>query len=239
MRDTDLPPRPRRVLDYSPISYIFVSTFIACLSLYLVEQVLAVDYAVKTVAKILIFIAIPLFYAKFFGNSLTQQASRTVPRQRGYWSGLMLGGAAFLIILVTFYFTRNLLDLQGIVNELQDKSKITPANFLLVGLYITLVNSFLEEYFFRGFVFLSLYRHGKGRVAYIYSASLFAVYHLAIFKTWFSGPLMILALLSLVMVGFVFNWLTARSGSFINSWITHIVADSAIILIGLRLFGIL
>ena len=220
--------------------YIFISTLIACLSLYFIEQVLAVDYAVKTLAKVVLFLAIPFVYHKLFKRvDLAESVRPIVPRQRDYWSGLMLGGVAFLIILASFHFTRDIIDVQAIVNELQDKSKITPTNFLMVGLYITLGNSFLEEYFFRGFVFLSLYQQGKVRAAYIYSASLFAVYHLAIFKTWFRGPLMLLALLGLVTVGIVFNWLTARSGSFINSWITHIVADSAIILIGLRLFGIL
>lgn len=217
-----------------------MSTLIACSSLYFIEQVLAVDYVAKTVAKVVLFLAIPFFYRKsFIRGDLAKSTNPIVPSQRDYKSGLMLGGLAFLIILTTFYFTRNLLDLQGIISELEGKSKITPTNFLLVGLYITFGNSFLEEYFFRGFVFFTLYQQGKVRAAYMYSASLFAVYHLAIFKTWFSGPLMLLALFGLVTVGFVFNWLTSRSGSYVNSWVTHIIADSAIILIGLRLFGIL
>ena len=110
---------------------------------------------------------------------------------------------------------------------------------MLVGIYITLGNSFLEEFFFRGFIFLNLYNQGYKKIAYIYSSLLFGVYHIAIFKTWFSPLLTVLALLGLVIAGIVFNWIDTKSENFINSWIVHILADSAIIIIGMGMFGII
>jgi membrane protease YdiL (CAAX protease family) len=102
-----------------------------------------------------------------------------------------------------------------------------------------LINSFLEEFFFRGFVFLNVYETGNKGWAYLFSALLFALYHIAIFATWFNIPLMLLALFGLMVIGFVFNYLDTLSNNFLNSYLVHIFANLAIVLIGLALFGIL
>ena len=197
--------------------YIVISSLLACCLLYYVEQVLAVDYVVKTLCKIALFVAIPYCYRHFMEQQ--DGAEKKKPAAGSLKSGLFFGMAAFAIISVAYGLFQNALDLPAIAQELQQKSKITPANFLLVGSYITLGNSLLEELFFRGFIFLSLYKLGRKRWAYCYSSLLFAVYHIAIFRTWFTPGLMVLALLSLVAVGFIFNWLNAKSGNWLNSWL--------------------
>ncbi len=186
-------------------------------------------------SKVLLFTLVPWYYYHF--TSAIRAGRR---KDKGSVKvGVLFGVIAFAVILLTYYFAQDMLDLQGIVQELTGKSGITPANFLLVGLYITFGNSFLEEFFFRGFVFLSLYRRGKKVAAYLFSAGLFGLYHIAIFQTWFNPWLIGLALFGLVGVGLVFNWLNTKPGGFLNSWVTHILADIAIILIGMRLFGMI
>ncbi|TAH63854.1 MAG: CPBP family intramembrane metalloprotease, partial [Gottschalkiaceae bacterium] len=103
----------------------------------------------------------------------------------------------------------------------------------------TFINSFLEEFFFRGFIFLNLYKLGFKKGAYIFSSILFSLYHIGIFKNWFNPLLIILAVSGLISVGFIFNYIDTKSKSFINSWIVHILADAAIMLIGLRMFNML
>lgn len=220
--------------------YIIVSSLIACILLYFVEQVLVVSYLVKTVLKIMFFIIIPFIYMKFIKIQSPSNAEKYKNTDKYHLKmGFLFGSLSFLIILITYYLLRNVVDLQSISYELQNKSKITASSFIFVGLYITLGNSFLEEYFFRGFVFLNLYEHKSKKFAYIYSSLLFGLYHIAIFKTWFSIELIGLALIGLITVGFIFNWLDTKSRNFFNSWIVHVLADSAIILIGLRMFGII
>jgi len=198
-----------------------------------------VDYAVKTASKVLFFTLIPWYYYRFISHTNPTVTAGQGRKGSSMKAGLLFGVVSFAVILVTYYFTSDLLDLQGIVQELRDKSGITRANFLLVGLYITFGNSFLEEFFFRGFVFLALYKQGKKLAAYLFSAALFGLYHIAIFQTWFNPWLIVLALFGLGSVGLIFNWLNTRPGGFLNSWLTHALADSAIILIGLRLFGMI
>lgn len=219
--------------------YIILSSLIACILLYFVEQVLVVSYVVKTIIKILFFILTPYIYMKIIKR---QQVSKAINYknidEHHLKMGFLFGILSFFIILITYYVLGNIINLHSISEDLQSKSKITASNFIFVGLYITLGNSFLEEYFFRGFIFLNLYELKSKKCAYIYSSLLFGLYHIGIFKAWFNIQLVGLALIGLISIGFIFNWLDTKSKNFINSWIVHILADSAIILIGLKMFGI-
>jgi membrane protease YdiL (CAAX protease family) len=220
--------------------YIIFSSLLACILLYFIEQVLVVSYVIKTLIKVLFFILIPYIYLK---NIKKQQLSKSISYKsidkHHLKMGFLFGILSFVIILIAYYILRNFIDLQGISEELQQKSNITASSFIFVGLYITLGNSFLEEYFFRGFIFLNLYELKSKRFAYIYSSLLFGLYHIGIFKTWFNIQLVGIALLGLICIGFVFCWLDTKSKNFINSWIVHILADSAIIIIGLKMFGMI
>jgi membrane protease YdiL (CAAX protease family) len=117
--------------------------------------------------------------------------------------GLLFGISSFLIMIATYFLVGHYINFDSIVAELETKSKITPTNFIFVGAYITLGNSFLEEFFFRGFIFLGLYELKSKKLSYIYSSVLFGMYHIAIFKTWFNFGLIVLALFGLIAV-FIF-----------------------------------
>ena len=219
--------------------YIITSSLITCIILYFVEQVLGVNYAVKTLSKVVLFILIPYLYIKIVKKStLREELNFRKLDKKHLKLGFLFGISSFLIILAAYFLVGQYINFDSIASELQSKSKITPANFIFVGLYITFGNSFLEEFFFRGFIFLSLYELKSKRLAYVYSSVLFGLYHIAIFKTWFNVGLIGLSLFGLIAVGFIFNWLDTKSENFINSWIVHILADSAIILIGCRMFNI-
>lgn len=86
---------------------------------------------------------------------------------------------------------------------------------------------------------MNLYELKFKKTAYVYSSLLFALYHIAIFKSWFNIWLILLALTGLISVGFIFNFIDTKSNNFINSWIVHILADMAIMLIGMKMFGII
>lgn len=217
--------------------FIIISSIIACIMLYFIEQVLVMSYLVKTLSKIILFISIPYFYAYFINKMPISKRINT--NKKELYIGAILGFLCFLIIIIAYFVLKDAIDLNAIANELQTKSKVNPNNFIFVALYITFINSFLEEFFFRGFVFLNLFEMGYKKLAYIFSSALFALYHIGIFKNWFNPWLIALAIFGLVSVGFIFNYIDTKSKSFINSWIVHILADAAIMLIGMRMFGII
>jgi membrane protease YdiL (CAAX protease family) len=219
--------------------YVVISSLISCICLYFIEQGIGVNYAVKTLAKLLLFTIVPYVYIKLIKKSdISTELNLKQFDKKRLKLGFLFGLSSFIIVLAGYFLFKGAIDLNSIANDLQEKN-ITPANFILIGLYITLGNSFLEEFFFRGFIFLNLYNMKKEKLAYIYSSVLFGLYHIAIFKTWFNLSIILLCLLGLITVGFLFNWLNTKSQNFINSWLVHIFADSAIILIGLKMFNII
>ncbi len=221
-------------------TYIIVTSLVAFIILYLVEQVFVVDYITKTIAKLILFTGIPYIYLKFVEKSSVKDGLTLKKVQISTVKlGLILGTLSFVVIIAAYFMLMEYIDFNVIVQELQSKSKVTPSNFIFVGLYITFGNSFLEEFFFRGFIFLNLFNQGSKKLAYIYSSVLFGVYHIAIFKTWFNPLLIGLALLGLISVGIIFNWIDTKTENFINSWLVHILADSAIIIIGMKMFNMI
>ena len=64
-------------------------------------------------------------------------------------------------------------------------------------------------------------------------------YHTAMMIGWFSISLFILLLLSLIIAGFIFNYLNERNNNIYSSWMVHMFANFAINTIGFILFGIL
>jgi hypothetical protein len=58
-----------------------------------------------------------------------------------------------------------------------------------------------------------------------------------IIRNWFEWWIFILVTIFLALVGVLFNWMYRKTNTILASLITHILADIAIILIGLHLFG--
>ncbi|MDF2673273.1 MAG: hypothetical protein K0R09_1538 [Clostridiales bacterium] len=221
------------------VPYILISSLLACAALYYMEQEIGVSYPIKTGVKLLVFLIIPVIYFAFTKdkNIYISPTSRS-NEKRSLFIGLFSGLLFFVILIGVYYLLQSFIDFEPIISDLQTKLNVTPLNFIFVGIYITLGNSFIEEFFFRGFVFLGIYKSGRTVAAYLFSSLLFALYHIMIIRSWFTLPLFLLAVFGLFMVGILFNWMDTKSRNFLNSWIAHILADVAIILIGLKMFGI-
>lgn len=219
--------------------YIIITSVVSCFILYLIEQVIKSDYIIKTAFKIILFLVIPYYYLKIKKRSYYNEANGKIDDNKNIKLGFLFGAAAFLILIITYISLSKVINFNIILNELHQKSKVNASNFVFVGLYITFINSLLEEYFFRGFIFLNLYKSNHKKLSYLYSSFLFGLYHISIFKTWFNLYLIILALAGLVLTGLILSWLDTKTESLLNSWTAHIMADSAIILIGMKMFNLI
>jgi len=116
------------------------------------------------------------------------------------------------------------------IDEFKNKYQLTGFKFIAASVYLVVVNAFLEEYFFRGFIFFNL---ENKKFTYIFSSSAFSIYHISNFKNWFSTDLLVfLPLAGLFLSGLLFNYLDEKSGDIYNSYIPHFFADLAIVIIG-------
>ena len=210
-----------------PIS-IMIAVILPCLLMALVETVIHPGYLVKSAVKLL----------AFSGSILLCGGLRAPLRREGFLPGLILGSLIYGIILGAFALFRSFIDLRVISEGLLGKEGVSRDNFLWVALYISMVNSLLEELLFRGVAYLELRRYMPEHLAMIFSAAAFAAYHVAILSGWFTWQIYGLCLLGMFLGGLIFNLLD-RQGSLFPSWLAHAGANLAINTIGLMMFGLI
>jgi membrane protease YdiL (CAAX protease family) len=221
-------------------SILVVYSLIAVGALYYIEQILLPGYMVKSISKTLIFFIGGMLIQRMLGIRRERSSHRKV-NGISLRKLVLLGVTAFVSVLAAFAVLRTQINLTAISGELENALHVNSGNFIAVGIYITIVNTALEEYFFRGFLFINLKKNSSRErfFAYMYSSLLFSFYHLSIFRTWFDPRLLAVALVGLVAAGTLFNFLDEKSDSILYSYIVHACADAAIILIGLKMFELL
>lgn len=219
--------------------YAIISVALSTLFMCVVDGFLSPPYLYKSLIKIVLFLIVPSLYFFAFRGKKEHLSRLFLPKKKGILLSLALGFSVFCVILGAYFALRPWIDFSGIRASLTDGIGVTAENFLFVALYISFVNSLLEEFFFRGFAFLLLRQEVGRRFAYLYSSVLFAFYHVGMTSGWFNPLIGALAMLGLFAGGCIFNYLNERFDCLYPSWLVHMFANFAINTIGFILFGIL
>lgn len=212
---------------------IFAVTIICCVAMAVVDGILRPGYAVKSAIKVAMFMLIPLIASRVDRGVLYLPLLR--PKNKGLLPAIALGVGIYVVILGGYFLVSPFFDFSKIAGALTTNAGVTKENFLYVSLYISFVNSFLEEFFFRGFVFTNLKQLSGRKLAYIFSATAFSLYHVAMMIGWFSPALFLLVMVGLAAGGMIFNWLNEKLDTIYCSWLTHMFANFAINTIGFML----
>jgi len=216
---------------------IIILLALSCLIMYYVETSFN-GYLVKSLWKLGAFALLPLIYSCFDRNVAIKDFFNFVSKKQIIIS-LSLGAAVYAFIFCGYLAFANFIDLDNIAELLSENVNINRDNFIFVALYISFINSLLEEFFFRGFGFLSLRKVLPPVLAYIISALAFSLYHVAILTGWFRPWMFILIISGLFVVGLFFNWLNKKSNNIYNSWLVHMFANFGINTVGFIMFGII
>ena len=216
---------------------IMAIVIVFCIIMALVDGVMQADYFVKSAVKLLLFLGFPAIYASV-DKDLKIKPLFT-PDKRGIKLSLILCIGVYAVILGGYFLLKDVFDFSKITGTLTENIGVDRNNFIFVSLYISFINSLLEEFFFRGFAFLTLKRVSTRKIAYIFSASLFSLYHVAMMIGWFSIGVFLIVLLGLFLGGLIFNYLNEKTENIYPSWFVHMFANFAINTIGFMLFGII
>lgn len=211
--------------------------FVGCLIMALVDGVIQPDYRIKSAVKIVLFIAFPFVYSYYDRNIDLKELFKA--NKKGMKIAFSLCIPVFAVILLAYFLFKDIFDFSKVTTALTGKIGVNKDNFVYVAIYISFVNSLLEEFFFRGFAFLTLAKFSGYKFAYIFSALTFALYHIAMMTGWFSVWVFVIVLAGLFAGGVIFNFLNKKSGNIYTSWLVHMFSNFAINLIGFMLFGIL
>ena len=217
---------------------IILIVLIGCLIMGFIDAVIRPDYLVKSFIKIILFSIMPIIYSRY-DKELNLSSLFKVKSKREIIIALLAGLAVFLFILGAYLIIGRLFDFSNVTSSLSENIGVDKENFILVAIYISFVNSLLEEFFFRGFAFLKLKEVSTRKFAYIFSALAFALYHVAMMIGWFDISLFILTIGRLFIGGLIFNYFNEKYKNIYVSWLIHMFANFAINYIGFMLFNII
>ena len=217
--------------------YIISALFVFSLAVTLIDAFVHPPYFSKIPIKILFFLVLPIAYFVFNKEAIPDFKSLFRFRKKGMGLSLLLGVGIYAVIVGGFFLTRGVFDYSAVTTSLTEGMGITKDNYIYVALYISFMNSFLEEFFFRGFGFIIMKKYTNRIFAYILSPVLFAFYHAGMTSSMFEPLLLALVLLGLVLGGVIFNFLNEKNGNIYSSWFTHMFANFAMHTVGFILFS--
>lgn len=178
---------------------VILTAIVCCAIMAAVDGIIQPNYWTKSAIKILLFLGVPLVLSLLNKGLAFRELFRF--RRRGFLVSLALGVGVYVLILGGYFLVSRIFDFSAIVGSLSRNAGVTKGNFLLISLYISFVNSLLEEFFFRGFIFTNLGRTISRPFAHIFSSLIFSLYHVAMMLGWFSPLLFALILAGLVVGG--------------------------------------
>jgi membrane protease YdiL (CAAX protease family) len=182
-------------------------------------------------------VAIPLVWLLFVDRS---QLSGSPARNGGFTAAIASGLGIFVVIFFAYAATVRLgaLDSAMITDRAAQTGLNRPAFYLGGAVYWIALNSLMEEYVWRWFVFRKFEVLLGGKIAVAASAIGFTAHHIVALAAQFNWPIAALASLGVFIGGATWSWLYLRYRSIWPCYVSHAIADVAIFIIGWRLiFG--
>jgi len=219
--------------------YIISSSLITIVLLYLMDQIFELSYITKVIGKIIIFTLFPIIYIRITKENFIKDSLTNINRKFHIKKSHVLGISLFVILIIALNLVKRFVNIDILISEFEEKYKINKSNIIFYGAYLTFINSLLEEFFFRGFIFLNLKNLCNKRIAYLSSSIAFSIYHISNFQNWLNIWVFLLATTCLFIGGMIFNYLDDKENTFLNSWFVHICAELAIVVFGLSIFKVI
>jgi membrane protease YdiL (CAAX protease family) len=156
--------------------------------------------------------------------------------QRAWGEGLAVGLAlAAGLFGLWFAGAAQLLDVDGLRAALARAGVTDGAEYLAVALWITLVNSALEEYVWRWFVGERAARLVGPRAGVPLAAACFTLHHVVVFGLQGGATFALIGGAAVFGAGCLWSWLVARHGALGPAWLSHVLVDAAGLWIGWQL----
>jgi len=166
------------------------------------------------------------------------------PSFRGVGLGLAFGVLVALGTIVLYYvFLRDTSVFQDspakIRAKLAEYGLNSPLGFIVFAIGVTVPHSLLEEYYWRWFVFGQLRQRLTMPAAVALSSAAFAAFHIFPLNAYLPGHFFSAVLPFAFCVGVggaVWAWLYERTGTVYAPWLSHLLVDASLFVVGYDLF---
>ncbi len=189
--------------------------------------------------------AFPLVFVLLYERERVRLA-RPTPGGIAFGIGYGLLVAAVILLLYHFRLHQELVKGRApakIEAKLVQFGLNSPAGFLLLAGFLCLIHSLFEEYYWRWFVFGRLQRFLPAGAAMVLSGPAFMAHHVVVLTQFFHGlrqfyTKVLPFSLGIALGGMIWAWLYHRTGSLYAPWLSHLLIDAAVMVVGYDLvFG--
>lgn len=169
----------------------------------------------------------PLLYCRRQGISIRRQIIRPENWRRGLPLAAGLGLLALVIFWSVYFLLGDLLlDKGKIAAKINEQFMVSASTVFLVAPFTIFANSFLEEFFYRGFSFGLLLPAGR-RLAYLLPAASFTGQHVLFIHHWMTPLPLAVAVVGLFILALVLQRLYESSRTLVAPWVVHVGGDVA------------
>ncbi len=160
-------------------------------------------------------------------------------RKGGFKAAALLGVTIGVVILAAYgLIGRTWIDPETVREAASTNGIGEIWQYLGLVVYLALVNSLLEEYVWRWFVFRKCETLVGGWPAVLLSAAMFTIHHIVALKAQFDWSVTIVGSLGVFVGGAVWSWCYLKYRSIWPGYVSHLIADVVIFVIGWHLiFG--
>lgn len=167
-----------------------------------------------------------------------QRPSLSPPHKGGLIVGALLGSLIAVCIAGAYTILQDLIDVAAMREAAVRNGIGTHGRFLALAVYWILLNSLLEEYVWRWFVFRKAEALVGGKLAVLLSALFFSAHHFFALYAQTDMRIALLGTLGVFIGGSVWSWCYLRYRSIWPGYLSHVIADVAVFSVGWwALFG--
>jgi len=159
--------------------------------------------------------------------------------KKNFLSVLAVGLGLSLIYMTAYLIAERFLDFNYIVGRIKSYASVDASKIMLVGIYIIGINSLIEEFFWRGFVYKELAKKIRPFIVQVLTGFGFAIYHVMIIYDWFNPIILGIAIFGLTGYSIIMNYIYKAYKELFACWLVHAMVDIVQILIAFRIFGLI
>jgi len=183
----------------------------------------------------LAFIVPPVVYCRVHGIHI----GRDIFRWRNWRNDLGLSLAIGLITAALFLALYGavghlLVDKATIAAKIHEQFSVTAGTVLLIAPFTIVINSLIEEFFYRGFAFGLIARRWP-LLAILLPATVFTVQHLMFAYHWVGPGTVTIGVVALFVFSLVTQVMYHKADTIVSPWVIHICADLAMMAIAVEL----